>query len=91
MFVIKKLFEENKKQKEGECLEKREVVRSKLKEYRLTYPWMISQLAKKGVRCDKSSLCEFLLGRLRTPKAQTVIDACHEILLDYEKGFLKGG
>ena len=64
---------------------KRVKVKLMLWEHDLKNTWLISSLAKKGIKVDKSSLCEILSGRRTGKKAELVIDESLTILKKYEQ------
>lgn len=60
-------------------------VRERLKALGKTQNWLIVEMKKRNVSVLTSEFSNILNGVLTTPKAQSVLTLCDEILTEYEK------
>jgi len=67
-------------------VEERESIRARLQRHKLSYVWLIGQLALRGVVTDKTEMSSVISGTRKGLKAETIIDLANDILDDYEKG-----
>jgi len=67
-------------------VEERENIRLRLRRHRLSYVWLIGQLALRGVVTDKTEMSSIISGTRNGLKAETILDLSKEILDTYEDG-----
>lgn len=67
-------------------VEEREDIRLRVRKYKLSYVWLINQLALRGVITDKTEMSSVINGTRHGLKADTIISLSGDILDDYEKG-----
>ncbi len=65
-----------------------DVIRSRIKRYRLTNVWMIGQLKEHGIVTDKTELSSVYAGTRKGLKAEAIIKTSELILDDYEKRYV---
>lgn len=67
---------------------KRLEIRRRLSNYRLSQVWLISQLAKRGLKTDKTEMSSILAGSRVGAKTEYILNACIEILNQYQTSFV---
>lgn len=65
--------------------ELREAVRVMLTKNHLTYAWLVQRLARQGIETGSASLTYALSGARSGPKYEQLLEACHDVLTDYER------
>ena len=63
-------------------------LKNRLKDYNLTYNWLISELYKKGVATDKTEISAVFAGTRKGQKVETILNTTRDILNEYEQKFL---
>lgn len=66
-------------------MEMRDDIRSRLYRNTLTQRWLINRLTERDVSTDQTELSSILAGVRKGPKSVKVLNACVEILDDYEQ------
>ena len=72
-------------------MNERNAIRERLVSNRLSFVWLIHQLAKRGIATDKSEVSSAFAGTRNGAKIDTIIRTSTAILDDYEKGFAYNG
>lgn len=67
-------------------MEERENIRERLKKYKLSYVWLIGQLALRGIVTDKTEMSSVISGTRNGTKADAIIELSIDILDKYENG-----
>lgn len=67
-------------------MEERENIRERLKKYKLSYVWLIGQLALRGIVTDKTEMSSVISGTRNGTKADAIIELSMDILDKYENG-----
>lgn len=67
-------------------MEERDNIRERLRRYKLSFTWLISQLALRGIVTDKTEMSSVIAGTRNGAKADSIIQVSSEILDSYEKG-----
>lgn len=67
-------------------MEERENIRERLKKNKLSYVWLISQLALRGIVTDKTEMSSVIAGTRHGTKADAIIELSLDILDSYESG-----
>lgn len=63
-----------------------EKIRARIKQYNLSYVWLIGQLALRGIVTDKTEMSSVISGTRRGAKADAIIEHSLDILDNYESG-----
>lgn len=63
--------------------------RMRLRNNRLSYIWLIRQLALRGIATDKTEMSSVINGGRKGAKAELILKASNSILDDYESLFLR--
>ena len=71
-------------------MEELNTIRDRLKQYHLSFVWLIYQLEQKGIITDKTEVSSVFSGTRKGSKANSIIYASMEILNEYEAGFTFG-
>lgn len=67
-------------------MDEREHIRERLKKHKLSYVWLIGQLALRGIVTDKTEMSSVISGTRSGTKADAIIDLSVDILDKYENG-----
>jgi hypothetical protein len=67
-------------------VEERENIRERLKKHKLSYVWLIGQLALRGIVTDKTEMSSVISGTRNGTKADAIIELSMDILDKYENG-----
>ena len=67
-------------------MEERENIRERLKKHKLSYVWLIGQLALRGIVTDKTEMSSVISGTRNGTKADAIIELSIDILDKYENG-----
>lgn len=67
-------------------VEERENIRKRLKKHKLSYVWLIGQLALRGIVTDKTEMSSVISGTRNGTKADAIIELSIDILDKYENG-----
>lgn len=67
-------------------MEERENIRERLKKNKLSYVWLIGQLALRGIVTDKTEMSSVIAGTRHGTKADAIIELSLDILDSYESG-----
>lgn len=67
-------------------VEERENIRERLKKHKLSYVWLIGQLALRGIVTDKTEMSSVISGTRNGTKADAIIELSIDILDKYENG-----
>ena len=67
-------------------MEERENIRERLKKQKLSYVWLIGQLALRGIVTDKTEMSSVISGTRNGTKADAIIELSIDILDKYENG-----
>ena len=67
-------------------VEERENIREGLKKHKLSYVWLIGQLALRGIVTDKTEMSSVISGTRNGTKADAIIELSIDILDKYENG-----
>lgn len=67
-------------------VEERENIRERLKKHKLSYVWLIDQLALRGIVTDKTEMSSVISGTRNGTKADAIIELSMDILDKYENG-----
>lgn len=67
-------------------MEERENIRERLKKNKLSYVWLIGQLALRGIVTDKTEMSSVISGTRNGTKADAIIELSIDILDKYENG-----
>lgn len=62
-------------------------IRAKIKQYQLTYVWLVSRLSDEGLLTDKFEMSSVLSGTRIGPKADNILRLSLNILDTYESTF----
>ena len=63
--------------------------RMRLRNNRLSYIWLIRQLALRGIATDKTEMSSVISGGRKGAKAELILKTSNSILDDYESLFLR--
>jgi hypothetical protein len=63
--------------------------RMRLRNNRLSYIWLIRQLALRGIATDKTEMSSVINGGRKGAKAELILKTSNSILDDYESLFLR--
>ena len=63
-------------------------LQTRLREYNLSSTWLINELAKRGVKTEKTEVSCAFAGTRRGDKIDTIVDQTQLILDEYESSFL---
>lgn len=63
-------------------------IRERIKNYRLSFVWLIYQLEQHGITTDKTEVSSIFAGCRKGAKADSIIQTASVILDEYEKSFL---
>ena len=63
--------------------------RMRLRNNRLSYIWLIRQLALSGIATDKTEMSSVISGGRKGAKAELILKTSNSILDDYESLFLR--
>ena len=69
-------------------MEERENIRERLKKNKLSYVWLIGQLALRGIVTDKTEMSSVISGTRNGTKADAIIELSMDILDKYENGYV---
>lgn len=58
-------------------MEERENIRERLKKHKLSYVWLIGQLALRGIVTDKTEMSSVISGTRNGTKADAIIEFCY--------------
>lgn len=67
-------------------VEERENIHERLKKHKLSYVWLIGQLALRGIVTDKTEMSSVISGTRNGTKADAIIELSIDILDKYENG-----
>lgn len=67
-------------------VEERKNIRERLKKHKLSYVWLIGQLALRGIVTDKTEMSSVISGTRNGTKADAIIELSIDILDKYENG-----
>lgn len=67
-------------------MKERENIRERLKKHKLSYVWLIDQLALRGIVTDKTEMSSVISGTRNGTKADAIIELSIDILDKYENG-----
>ena len=67
-------------------MEERENIRERLEKHKLSYVWLIGQLALRGIVTDKTEMSSVISGTRNGTKADAIVDLSLDILDKYENG-----
>lgn len=67
-------------------VKERETIRERLKKHKLSYVWLIGQLALRGIVTDKTEMSSVISGTRNGTKADAIIELSIDILDKYENG-----
>ena len=67
-------------------MEERENIRERHKKHKLSYVWLIGQLALRGIVTDKTEMSSVISGTRNGTKADAIIELSIDILDKYENG-----
>lgn len=67
-------------------MEERENIRGRVKKNKLSYVWLIGQLALRGIVTDKTEMSSVIAGTRHGTKADAIIELSLDILDSYESG-----
>lgn len=68
---------------------KRTEIKRRLSNYRLSQVWLIHQLAKRGLKTDKTELSSVLSGSRVGAKAEYLLNMCVDVLDWYQSSFVE--
>lgn len=66
----------------------RQSLKNRLQDNHLSYAWLINIMKRKGYEIDKSTVSSAVNGTITGDRVTKIINLGHEILDEYEKGFL---
>ena len=66
----------------------RQSLRNRLQDNHLSYAWLINMMKCKGFEVDKATVSSAVNGTITGDRVTKIINLGHEILDEYEKGFL---
>ena len=64
-------------------------MKNRLQDNHLSYAWLINIMKRKGYEIDKSTVSSAVNGTITGDRVTKIINLGHEILDEYENGFLK--
>jgi len=80
---------DKRKGKEEGVMHKGRELQTRLREYNLSYPWLINELEKVGITTEKTELSSAFSGARRGNKVDAILEHTQKILDDYESSFIR--